>query len=332
MSLPSKNKTVPSNWIVDFSIRQPVLANLAFVIIMVVGLSALFDLPRDINPNVSFETAVIVTPYPGATPGDVEKLVTIPIEAEIRDVKDLNRVYSRSEENVSVIVVEFDTGAPIKERVRDLRDEIDKVGDLPEETEATQVFELDTGGIPMISVVLSSETITEHDLKDVAEDLQDALEEIRGVSSVSLAGVREREIRVSADRSLLERYGTSLTEIAGAIARRNRNIPAGTVDVGREEALVRTVGEYRSIDDIPGTIIRSHRPGHSVRVRDVAAVENTFRDPTTKSRINGRPAVSLSVLKEKDADAHTVVAAARSIVTERMAQMPSPPRWTTSAT
>jgi len=202
LNSPSKNKPVPSNWIVDFSIRQPVLANLAFVIIVVLGLSALFDLPRDINPNVSFETAVIVTPYPGATPGDVEKLVTIPIEAEIRDVKDLNRVYSRSEENVSVIVVEFDTGAPIKERVRDLRDEIDKVGNLPEETEATQVFELDTGGIPMISVVLSSETITEHDLKDVAEDLQDALEEIRGVSSVSLAGVREREIRVSADRSL----------------------------------------------------------------------------------------------------------------------------------
>jgi CzcA family heavy metal efflux pump len=324
-----KSKPVPSNWIVDFSIRQPVLANLVFVIIMVVGLAALFDLPRDINPNVSFETAVIVTPYPGATPGDVEKLVTIPIEAEIRDVKDLNRVYSRSEENVSVIVVEFDTGAPIKERVervRDLRDEIDKVGDLPEETEATQVFELDTGGIPMISVVLSSETITEHDLKDVAEDLQDALEEIRGVSSVSLAGVREREIRVSADRSLLERYGTSLTEIAGAIARRNRNIPAGTVDVGREEALVRTVGEYQSIDDIPGTIIRTHRPGHSVRVRDVAVVEDTFRDPTTESRINGRPAVSLSILKEKDADAHTVVAATRSIVAEIMATMPSPPQ------
>ena len=111
-----------SHWIVEFSIRQPVLANLTFIILMVVGIAALMELPRDINPDVSFETALILTPYPGATPEDVEKLVTIPLEDEIRTVSDINRVLSRSEENISVIVVEFDTGAPIRERVRDLQE------------------------------------------------------------------------------------------------------------------------------------------------------------------------------------------------------------------
>jgi CzcA family heavy metal efflux pump len=326
LNSPSNNRPPHYNWIVEFSIRQPVLANLAFVIIMVVGLWALFTLPRDINPDVSFETAVVITPYPGATPEDVEKLVTIPLEDEIRNVKDLNRVYSRSEENLSVIVVEFDTGTPIKERVRDLRDEVDKVKDLPEETEDTQIIELDTGGIPMISVILSSGSIAEHDLKEIAEDLQDELEDIPGVSSVNLAGVREREIWISADRSRLERYRLSLSAVAEAVSRRNRNIPAGTVDIGEEEALVRTVGEYRSVEEIPGTIVLFFRPGHTVRVRDVATVEDTFEDPSTESRINGRPAVSLSVLKEKEADAHTVVAAAKAIVTQRMSLIPSPPR------
>jgi multidrug efflux pump subunit AcrB len=287
LSSPSKNRTLHSNWIVDFSIRQPVLANLAFVIIMVVGMWSLFDLPRDINPDVSFETAIVITPYPGATPVDVEKLVTIPLEDEIRSVKDLNRVYSRSEENVSVIVVEFDTGTPIKERVRDLRDEVDKVKDLPEETEDTEIIELDTGGMPMISVMLSSGSISEHELKEIAEDLQDELEDIPGVSSVNLAGVREREIWISADRSRLERYHLSLSGVAEAVSRRNRNIPAGTVDVGKKD---------------------------------------TFEDPSTESRINGRPAVSLSILKEKGADAHTVVAATKEIVVQRMALIPSPPQ------
>jgi multidrug efflux pump subunit AcrB len=210
LSSRSKNNGVPSNWIVEFSIRQPVLANLAFVIIMIVGLWALFDLPRDINPDVSFETAVIYTIYPGATPEDVEKLITIPIEDEIRDVKNINRVLSRSEENFSAIVVEFDADAPLKERVRDLRDKVDKVEDLPDESEEPEVIELDTSGYPMVAIVLSSGTIPEGELKEIAEDLQDEIEEVPGISSAEPEGVREREIWINADRSRLERYRLSL--------------------------------------------------------------------------------------------------------------------------
>ena len=229
MSSPSKDKPIPirTNWIVEFSISQPVLANLVFIIIMVVGLAALFDLPRDLQPNVSYETALIITAYPGATPEDVEKLVTTPLEDEIRDVKDISRVLSRSEENASVIVVEFEADTPIKERVRDLRDEVDKVKDLPEEAEDPLVLELDTSGIPMVTVVLSTDTIPERDLKEIAEDLQDDLEEIAGVSSVYVEGVREREIWVNVDRSRLERHRLSLTAVAEAVIRRNRDLPAG---------------------------------------------------------------------------------------------------------
>ncbi len=328
MSSPSKDKPIPirTNWIVEFSISQPVLANLVFIIIMVVGLAALFDLPRDLQPDVSYETALIITAYPGATPEDVEKLVTTPLEDEIRDVKDISRVLSRSEENASVIVVEFEADTPIKERVRDLRDEVDKVKDLPEEAEDPLVLELDTSGIPMVAVVLSTDTIPERDLKEIAENLQDDLEEIAGVSSVYVEGVREREIWVNVDRSRLERHRLSLTAVAEAVIRRNRDLPAGTIALGRREALVRTVGEYESTADIPGTVLRSYRPGDTVRLRDVATVEDTFEDPVTESRLNGLPAVSLSILKEKNADAHAVVRAVRRITTERMALIPSPPR------
>jgi multidrug efflux pump len=320
-----KSERVPSNWIVEFSIRQPVLANLTFIILMVVGVAALFDLPRDINPEVSFETALILTPYPGATPEDVEKLVTNPIEDEIRSVKDISRVLSRSEENISVIVVEFDTGTPIKERIRDLQDQVDKVNDLPAETEDPEVVELDTSGYPMVTFVFSSATIPEGDLKEIVEDLQDDIKDIPGVSSALLEGVRKREIWVNVDRSLLERYGLSLSEIAEAVTRHNRDIPAGTIDMGREEALVRTVGEYAAPGEVADTLIRSYGEGHSIRVRDVASVEDTFEKATIEGRHNGQPAVSISVLKEKEADAHTVVRAARKIVEARMGELPSPP-------
>ncbi len=193
-------------WLVDFALSQPVLANLTFIILMILGIYALFNLPRDINPDVSFETALIVTPYPGATPEDVEKLVTIPIEDAIRNVKDLERVISTSQENLSNIVVEFRTGAPIKERVRDIQDEVDKINDLPEDTEDPVILELNTSGWPVITVVLSSAILPERSMKKITEDLQDKLEDIPGVSSVDLAGVREREIWINVDRFNLERY------------------------------------------------------------------------------------------------------------------------------
>jgi multidrug efflux pump subunit AcrB len=314
-----------SMWLVDFALSQPVLANLTFIILMVVGLHAMFNLPRDINPDVSFETAIIYTLYPGATPEDVEKLITIPIEDAIRNVKDLNRVISTSQENISEIVVEFTTGADIKERVRDLKDEVDKVNDLPEDAEDPEIFELDTSGWPAISVVLYSAMLPEGVMKDIAEDIQDELEDIPGISSVELVGTRERQILVSVDRAKLERHNLSLSSVAGAIAARNRDFPAGRIEMDREEFLVRTIGEYRDIREIADTIVFAGEPGNAVRVKDVATVLDTFEDPATYSRFNGQPGVGLSVLKEKDADTHTVVRAARETVREHLSSIPSAP-------
>jgi multidrug efflux pump subunit AcrB len=313
-------------WLVDFALNQPVLANLTFIILMIVGLHAMFNLPRDINPEVSFETAIIYTIYPGATPEDIEKLVTIPVEDAIRNVKDLSRVISTSHENFSEVVVEFMTGADIKERVRDLQDEVDKISDLPEEAEDPLIFELDTSGMPVISVILYSSVIPEGVMKDIGEDIQDKLEDIPGVSSVELAGTREREILVSVDKASLESYKLSIGRIADAISLRNRDFPAGRIEMDREEFLVRTVGEYENPVQIAGTIVLASNAGDVVRVRDVAKIEDTFEDPTTYSRFNGQPGVGLSVLKEKDADTHAVVRATREAVHEYLSGIPNPPK------
>ena len=320
-----KSDPKKSMWLVEFSLSQPVLANLTFIILMIIGLHALFNLPRDINPDVSFETAIIYTVYPGATPEDVEKLVTIPIEDAIKNIKDLNRVISTSQENISNVVVEFTTGADIKERVRDLQDDVDKVKDLPEEAEDPVIFELDTSGWPVVSVVLYSASHPEGFMKEITEDIQDKLEDIPGVSSVNLAGIREREIQVSAQRAKMERYNLSLGHLAAAISTRNQDFPAGKIEMDREEFLVRTVGEYRDVKEIAETIIRTNGPGDVVRVRDVATVKDTFEDPTTYSRFNGKPGMGLSVLKEKDADTHAVVRATRETVHEYLSTVSTPP-------
>jgi len=221
--------------------------------------------------------------------------------------------------------VEFTTGADIKERVRDLQDEVDKVNDLPEDAEDPLVFELDTSGWPAISVVLYSSTLPEGIMKGITEDIQDKLEDIPGVSSVNLAGIREREIQVKVDRARLERYHISLGQIAEAISSRNRDYPAGKIEMEREEFLVRTVGEYRDVREISETILRTNGPGDVVRVGDVATVEDSFEDPRTYSRFNGKPGMGLSVLKEKDADTHAVVRATRETVREFLSTFPTPP-------
>ena len=163
-------------------------------------------------------------------------------------------------------------------------------------------------------------------MKGIGEDLQDKLEDIPGVSSITLGGIREREIRVRVDRASLERYHISLGQVAEAIALRNRDFPAGRIELDREEFLVRTIGEFRTTGEIAETIVLASSAGNAVRVRDVATVIDTFDDPATYSRFNGQPGVGLSVLKEKDADTHTVVRATRETVREHLSTIPNPPK------
>lgn len=307
-----------------FFVKQPVFVNLLFILALVAGVLTYFELPVELNPDVSFETAAVVTVWQGASPEEVEDLVTIPIEDEIKDLDGVNRVISISAENRSAIVVEYESNIKdFKGTVRDLRDAVDEVDELPEEADTPLVLEFGTSSqYPVITLVLSSIDMPELEMKELAEDIEDELEEVHGVSSVSIAGIREREIWVEVSPEKLYGYGLSIYDVVDALRLANLDLSAGKIKTSGKEYLVRTLGQFEALRDIESVVLKASSEGQHVLINDVSEVRDTFEEEQTRSRLNGKPAVSLSILKEKGGNAFDIVREARRIVAENVGRTP----------
>ncbi|MBW2609994.1 MAG: efflux RND transporter permease subunit [Deltaproteobacteria bacterium] len=284
------------------SVRNPVLANLVMIAIIVLGIVSLAGLPRELLPDISMHWVYIATPYPGVPPEEIEKLITIPIEEEIKDVEDIDSISSQSNDGASVISVKFKQMSDDKFRLRlqDLRAEVDKVKDLPEDAWDTEIMSLDTSiMMPVITAHLYG-NVEEKYLTKIAKELRDLLLDIPRISKVELTGTRDREVWVEVDPVEMEGQRLSIGEIQAAIAARGLNIPGGSISVGRQELFVRTVGEFKKALDIERVIVRSTPIGGTVRVQDVADIRDGFEDEITRSRLNLEPVVSLTITKQKN--------------------------------
>ena len=241
------------------SVSNPVLANLLMVAVIAFGIYAWIVLPRELTPEVKLFIAQITTIYPGASPEEVEKLITAPIEEEIESVSKIDYILSASSEGRSIITVQFEelSDREFDKRFQDLRSAVDRVSDLPDEIlEEPNVLEIDmSSGFPMVTVVVGG-VISEEQMKEIAENLRDEILDIENIAAVRLAGVREREIWVEVDPDRLKAYHVSLTEIIDALKSHNLNLPAGTLEVGKSEYLVRTMGEYRSPQEIDAGLVQ----------------------------------------------------------------------------
>ncbi|MCP4603094.1 MAG: efflux RND transporter permease subunit [Proteobacteria bacterium] len=284
------------------SVKNPVVANLLMITIIVLGTLSFIGLPRELMSEISLNWVFIITPYPGVSADEIEKLISIPIEDEIQDVKGIESIASQSTEGHSFVSVKFKemSDDEFRTRFQDLRAEVDKVKDLPEDALDTVVQSFTTSDMmPVISVHLHG-TIPEKRLVTLAKELRDQLLDIPRISKVELQGVRDRQVWIEADPVRLEGYGLSTEQIRLAIAAHGVNIPGGHVSFGRQEMIVRTVGEFAKSEDIKNVIVHSTPIGQMVRVQDVATVRETFKDKETLSRLDEEPVVSMTITKQQD--------------------------------
>ena len=308
------------------SVSNPVLSNLLMIVIIIFGVYAWIVLPRELTPEISFNSATVTTFYPGASSEDVEKLVTVPIEDAIEEnVNKIDIVLSVSSEGRSLITVQFEeiSEREFDKEFQNLRTAVDRVNDLPTEIlDEPQVQELDIStGFPMLTIVVGGE-ISEDQMKEIAENLKDEILEIKNVSAVRLAGVREREIWVEVDPDQLKAYNLPIEAVISALRTHNLNLPAGTLEMGPSEYLVRTMGEFSNLQEIENAIIRARPTGTPLRVRDVAAVSDTYEKPRTLSHINGKPSISLTVQKKTEGNTIKLVAQIRELVEQRKSDLP----------
>jgi len=286
-----------------FAIQNPVFANMIMIAVIVIGGYSFINLPREIASEMSFNWTLINTRYASASPEEIEKLITKPIEDEIADVNDIDMITSMSLEGMSVISVKFKRMREDKfDKVfQDLCSEIDKMrGDLPQDVEPPDVIELNTSEwIPMVNVVLSGD-ISDKQMFNIADDLRDDILNIRNVSSVALSGMRDRQIWVEIDPYQIDRYHITLSQIAQILSTRNLNVPGGMIESGREEYLLRTIGEFESVEDIKNVIVRCNPTGRHLRIKDLASVSDTYEKPKTLSRLDSKKAISMVVVKKPE--------------------------------
>ncbi len=308
------------------SVNNPVLANMLMILIIIFGLYAWITLPRELTPEIALQTATVTTLYPGASPEEVEKLISAPIEDAIdENVNKINLMLSTSSEGRSVISVDFDemNDREFDKEMENLRTAVEGVNDLPEEIlDDPKVLELDVAsGFPMLTIVVGG-SISESQMRDIAENLKDEILEIKNIASVQIAGLREREIWIEVNPDRLKAYNIPISTVSMALQAGNLNLPAGTMEIGNSEFMVRTIGEFPNPDYIGETIIGIQPSGTPLRLRDVATVSDTYEEARTLSRINGEASISLSVQKKKDGNTISLVAKLRDLVEQRQGDLP----------
>jgi len=307
----------------EFSVKQRVLVNLLFLGLIVAGGLIFRRTPMEIYPDLTFNESFIFTLYPGASPEEVEAMITRPIEDEISDVPHVDRIVSISRESRSFINVIFDEKVEdINASVNELRAEVAKVTGLPKDATEPRVLRARIGEhIPVVIVSLGAD-LDPNTLREVSDYLKTDLKQIPGVADVQVDGLLEREIRVEVEPDRLDRYHLSLMEIMHALAMRNINVPCGTVEAGNKEWLVRLVGEFSELSEIRNVVIRSSKDGSQIRICDVARVVDTFKDPMVITRMDGKPCVALRVTKKADANVIPVVAEVRRRTEAHLSSLP----------
>jgi len=303
-----------------FSVRQVVLVNLLFVILMFAGVTILQRIPIDLYPDISFNSAEITTVWSGASPDEVERLVSQKIEDEIQDVVGIKEMFSFSSAGLSEINVEWEetlSEIEYEAALSDLRAAIDRVDDLPDDAEVPVLRELSVSEVYHVGQITVADVagVGEYALREVARDMKDRLERIPGLRKLELRGAREREIRVLVDKDRALQYDLTLAEISRIIEQNNQNFAGGSfTNPLDQEITVRGLGQFRSPEALARTVVKKNRDGSHVELGDVAEVRSDFAKRRIFSRFDGDRAIVLGISKEADHDLMTLLADVRGFL------------------
>jgi multidrug efflux pump subunit AcrB len=289
--------------VIEFFLRRPVLSNLITAVLVIIGGWHFFTSRREVFPDIKFDIVLIQTPFPGASPEEVETLVTRKVEEQVRTVSGVDRAESFSLENLSIVVLRIDEDLTEREKdkaVNDLYQAAQRIEDLPDLADKPIVQEL-TAARPLITVSVAGGDDEARDR--FAEEFKDLLEEIDGVARVDFKGDREREILIEADREKLDRHRLTMGELAAAIRGRNVDRSAGSTWSGPMENWVRVRGAVFTPEEVGSIVVRANEAREYLRVRDLATVREGFAEGAIRARARGKPAIELHVSKHNTGDA-----------------------------
>ncbi len=283
----------------EVAIKRPVFTVMMTVALLVLGWVGFRSLGTDLFPDVSFPVVAISVPYPGASPSEVETLVTKPVEDSVVGLNQIDRVRSFSREGMSQTLVMFKLGKDISDGATEVREKVAGIRwKLPQEIKEPTINRWDVSATPILIYTLSSSKSLSSARKYAEDVIKPALEQVEGVAVVEVKGGATREIRVELDRAKIDSLRLDPASIVMRLRAANLNVPAGHYDEGTKEVSVRTLGDFANVEQIRDTIVATAADGSTVKLRDVAKVDDAFADRTELIRSNGAETVSFSILKQ----------------------------------
>ena len=282
----------------DVSIRRPVFATMMIMSLIVLGLFSYIKLNVDLYPDVDIPFVVITTVLPGAGPEQIETDLTKIIEDAVNPVEGVDYIQSISQENVSIVVIAFKLEINGKDAAQDVREKIAAIrANLPLDIEDPVIQRYDPASLPIMYLSVSG-NMSDKDITTFTKDVvKKRLENIPGVGSVQLVGGAEREIQIEVDAAKLRAYNISIQDVIMNVGAQNVEIPGGNVTEGSRQLLVRTMGKYKSVEDFNRVIVATPT-GKPVYLSDVATVIDGVEEQTSLTRVNGKIAVGLNIIKQ----------------------------------
>lgn len=287
----------------DLSIKQPVLATMLAVSLVTLGIYSYKQLAIDQFPDVEIPVLTVQTQYTGASPETVEREVTKRIEEALNTISGVRHIESVTTEGFSSVAVEFRLGVKIANAQQDAQAKINAIrADFPKDIKEPVIQRIDFNAMPIVSVAVESASADIKVLSSVAEKvIKKRLETVSGVGQVTLVGLARREIQIFIDRDKVKAYGLTYAQVAAALQRENMDMPAGKLEQGQREPLVRVAGKFRSLDSFDRLVV-AFRSGSAIYLPMIARVVDGIEERRSASLIDGRPGLSLDIVKQSGAN------------------------------
>lgn len=304
--------------ITEISIKRTTIPVVIFTLLALTGIFSYTLLNKELSPAMDLPINIVMTIYPGAAPSEVENSVTKPIEEAISSLEGIDKITAYSAEGISALMIQYKDGIDADLSLQEAERKVNMIKDsqLPSNCNDPQFIKYDMNMFPVMSIAVNA-NLPETEFYDIVDkEIKTRLSQIKGAAQVEILGGNEREIEIKANAQKLEQYGISLLQVKQAIQAANVDFPTGKVKDDDSKYIVRLAGKFENLDQIRNLIIGTTRDGSDIKVSDVASVVDGTRQSTKLARINGQPAIGLSIQKQTDGNAVEISKAVKSVLAD----------------
>lgn len=291
--------------ITEISVNRPLSVSMVFLGIILFGFISVTNLPVALFPDVTFPMMIVLTTYPGAGPEEIETQITDPLEKSLGTINNLKEITSRTSENISQIILQFEWGTDLDASSNDVRDILGYLTPyLPDDAEYPLIFKFDVNQQPVVMYTIGGD-IDPLELDQIADDIADRLQRVGGVAASYAMSGTFREVKIALDPIKLKGTGITPNQVMDVLQAQNINYPLGSVETSKKVYIVRTIGEYEDLDQMRNTVVGNNN-GVPILLGQIADIRSEASEQTSISRTNGLPAIWSMVQKRTDANAANV--------------------------